>query len=516
MECRMKSQTQLIKEKEDELSALIEAREKISSLFHYSIKQIDGLHKKIDRKEMVESQNKTLINNFITDTKNRYDMFEEFVTQSNSQLSDRNKAIDSLLQESNSKNNEYREKQRTCLNQLMETVVSGLDTAVVNRDSNHEQWLKSFLTNELMPAIQRTISSVQDLEGHCEQTNASYIQMLEKEHQTFSSKLEDFEQALKYMTSSAIRECTKIVETCEQKQEQHKQLFEEQERTIQREYDLMQDKIENMNQQFTDNLAELSKQTTSAFADLFQSSLDGRANIQGSVKKSGVMVTEEDRELQENASELITSLKHGTASVVEGHIKLFKEQNGLKPKLISDVKSNLTLTRSKFASVRDSCSQKDALVKRVASEHFNQVSSSRSATLTSHQLLLSNGDVFPQEPHLHHIFEKRCESDMITVEQDSERLSNLQALAKEASNLVENGDATCQQSRGLISEAGQSLQHLGKHVREDLPTGATPKRAKLNRLKLQQSADISLSVIESDDENSDPNKNPANAMDVSY
>ena len=64
-------------------------------------------------------------------------MFEEFVTQSNSQLSERNKAIDSLLQESNSKNNEYREKQRTCLNQLMETVVSGLDTAVVNRDSNH-------------------------------------------------------------------------------------------------------------------------------------------------------------------------------------------------------------------------------------------------------------------------------------------------------------------------------------------------------------------------------------------
>ena len=92
--------------------------------------------------------------------------------------------------------------------------------------------------------------------------------------------------------------------------------------------------------------------------------------------------------------------------------------------------SNLTLTRSKFASVRDSCSQKDALVKRVASEHFDQVSSSRSAIVTSHQFLLSNGDVVPQEPHLRHIFEKRCESDMITVEQDSERLTNLQALAK--------------------------------------------------------------------------------------
>ena len=61
----MKSQSQLIKEKEEELAALIEAREKISSLFSYSIKQMDGLHQKIDRKEMVESQNKTLINNFI-------------------------------------------------------------------------------------------------------------------------------------------------------------------------------------------------------------------------------------------------------------------------------------------------------------------------------------------------------------------------------------------------------------------------------------------------------------------
>lgn len=65
MECRMKSQSQLIKEKEDELAALVQEREKISSLFSYSIKQMDGLHRKIDRKQMVESQNKTLINNFI-------------------------------------------------------------------------------------------------------------------------------------------------------------------------------------------------------------------------------------------------------------------------------------------------------------------------------------------------------------------------------------------------------------------------------------------------------------------
>ena len=65
MEGRMKSQSQLIKEKEEELAALMEEREKISSLFSYSIKQMDGLVQKIDRKQMVESQNKTLINNFI-------------------------------------------------------------------------------------------------------------------------------------------------------------------------------------------------------------------------------------------------------------------------------------------------------------------------------------------------------------------------------------------------------------------------------------------------------------------
>ena len=46
-------------------------------------------------------------------------------------------------------------------------------------------------------------------------------------------------------------------------------------------------------------------------------------------------VTDEDQELQENASELIVSLKHGTDSVVEGHIKLFKEQNSLKPQVLS-------------------------------------------------------------------------------------------------------------------------------------------------------------------------------------
>ncbi|KAL5262688.1 hypothetical protein ACHWQZ_G008176 [Mnemiopsis leidyi] len=514
MECRMKSQSQLIKEKEDELAALVQEREKISSLFSYSIKQMDGLHRKIDRKQMVESQNKTLINNFIQDTRNRYEMFEEFMSQSSTELVARNQAIDSLLQESNSKNSVFREKQRSCLNHLMETVVKGLDSAVEMRDSQHEQWLKSFLNDQLKPAIQRTISSVQDLENHCEQTSASYVQMLEKEHKTFSSKLEDFEQALKYMTSSAIRECTKILETCQQKRQEHTALFEEQQRTIQREYDVLQDKIEKMNQQCTDNY----RQATAMFADLFQSSEDGRANILGSAAKAGVRVTDEDRELQENASELIVSLKHGTDSVVEGHIKLFKEQNSLKPQAIADLQSNRALTQSKFANLREAAGQKEALVTRAVSELTNEASSSRANTMTGHHALLTMQDNVQQEAHLRPIFEKRCEFDMLTVVQDQERQNNLQALAKETQSLLKNGDTTCQQSRGLISEAGQSLQHLGKHVREDLPTGTTPKRAKLNklnRLKLQQSAaDVSLSVIESDEENSDPNRN--NEMDVSY
>ena len=64
-------------------------------------------------------------------------MFEEFMSQSSTELVARNQAIDNLLQESNSKNSVFREKQRSCLNQLMETVVKGLDTAVEMRDSQH-------------------------------------------------------------------------------------------------------------------------------------------------------------------------------------------------------------------------------------------------------------------------------------------------------------------------------------------------------------------------------------------
>lgn len=62
-------------------------------------------------------------------------MFEEFMSQSNTELSKREQAIKTLLQESNSKNMEFSEKQRVCLNELMETVVVGLDTAVLNRDT---------------------------------------------------------------------------------------------------------------------------------------------------------------------------------------------------------------------------------------------------------------------------------------------------------------------------------------------------------------------------------------------
>ena len=62
----MKCQSVLIKDKEDKLAALEGERTKIGGLFSNTIHQIDGLHKKIDRKEVVETQNKTLISNFIT------------------------------------------------------------------------------------------------------------------------------------------------------------------------------------------------------------------------------------------------------------------------------------------------------------------------------------------------------------------------------------------------------------------------------------------------------------------
>ena len=73
----------------------------------------------------------------LQDTKNRYDMFEEFMSQSSSELAERNQSINNLLQESNTKNCMFRDKQRGCLNELMELVVKGLDTAVLNRDTQH-------------------------------------------------------------------------------------------------------------------------------------------------------------------------------------------------------------------------------------------------------------------------------------------------------------------------------------------------------------------------------------------
>lgn len=105
-------------------------------------------------------------------------MFAEFMSQSNSEFKQRNRAIDELLQQSNTQNSVFREQQRGCLNELMETVVKGLDTAVTQRDNLHDQWLKSFLSDQLMPAIQRTISNVQDLEKHSENTTASFIELV--------------------------------------------------------------------------------------------------------------------------------------------------------------------------------------------------------------------------------------------------------------------------------------------------------------------------------------------------
>ena len=97
---------------------------------------------------------------------------------------------------------------------------------------------------------------------------------------------------------------------------------------------------------------------------------------------------------------------------------------------IDDVKSDWTLTKSKFSKVRESCSQSGALVAGTMSEHANHASSSRGPAIAGHHALLSMEGQVEQAAHLRPIFEKRCEFDMMTVAQDDERQSSLQAIAK--------------------------------------------------------------------------------------
>ena len=61
------------------------------------------------------------------------------------------------------------------------------------------------------------------------------------------------------------------------RRQEHTALFEKQQHAIQKEYDLLQDRIEHMNQIFADNYRQNSK----LVADLFESTVVGKANIEG-------------------------------------------------------------------------------------------------------------------------------------------------------------------------------------------------------------------------------------------
>ena len=64
-------------------------------------------------------------------------MFDEFVAQQKDELISKNERISSLLTETKTTETQSREQTKTCLKQLMETVVKGLDTAVMQRDAQH-------------------------------------------------------------------------------------------------------------------------------------------------------------------------------------------------------------------------------------------------------------------------------------------------------------------------------------------------------------------------------------------
>ena len=64
-------------------------------------------------------------------------MFGEFMAQRREQLDTNNSTINGLLETAKGKDGEARTKAHHSLNELMQTVVKGLDTAVQQRDSQH-------------------------------------------------------------------------------------------------------------------------------------------------------------------------------------------------------------------------------------------------------------------------------------------------------------------------------------------------------------------------------------------
>ena len=97
--------------------------------------------------------------------------------------------------------------------------------------------------------------------------------------------------------------------------------------------------------------------------------------------------------------------------------------------IIDKVQSSSSITSGILEESQRQCSELQEGVKRAKMEHTNQTSSSSSTS--EHQTLLSfDEEHIPQVPHLRSIFDKRCEFDVVHLQQEHRKDSLLHVLAK--------------------------------------------------------------------------------------
>lgn len=119
-------------------------------------------------------------------------MFSNFMKQQKGQLSENNAVVTRLLEDCLDKDSKARDMASQGLVELMEKVVQGLDTAVQQRDAQHESWFSSYLTNELVPSIQSFVGNVNQVNQMSEDTTSKMLQTVCCIIFTFSDFKTDF------------------------------------------------------------------------------------------------------------------------------------------------------------------------------------------------------------------------------------------------------------------------------------------------------------------------------------
>jgi len=143
---------------------------------------------------------------------------------------------------------------------------------------------------------------------------------------------------------------------------------------------------------------------------------------------------------------------------------------------------------------------------------FKQGCTESSSSLQAlHSTIVQQTDQ-PQPPHLQAIRDTYKQCHTIAAEVQQTRAASNNNVKQQFSHIYQSSHETSLYSTSMIDKLQSQVLEFNRKLKQDMPTGQTPKRAKLNRLKLHQNSGFNLDVIESDEENQDPSPNPVLEM----